>query len=97
MPSHTPEPVAVDIDLDANGALTEVHYPLGGAAQLWDEIHPAQYTLAVNLDAIVDGTHYPDRQTTTFGLREVHGACTQLVINGRPIFLRGTLEYCIFH
>jgi beta-galactosidase/beta-glucuronidase len=31
-----------------------------------------------------------------FGFREVKTAGTQLVLNGRPLFLRGTLECCIF-
>src|SRR5205823_6343129 len=32
----------------------------------------------------------------TFGLREVGVTGTQLAINGRPIFIRGTLECCAY-
>jgi hypothetical protein len=93
---QTPEPVAVDVDLEAGGMQTEVSYALGDDAQLWDEFHPALYRLAVDLEALVDGASYVDRQTTTFGLREVHIDGTQLAINGRKLFIRGTLECCIF-
>ena len=93
---HTPDPVVADLELDAHGATAEVDYPLGDAAQLWDEFHPALYTLTVELEAIVAGSQYADRRTTTFGLREVRAEGTQLTINGRRMFLRGTLECCIF-
>ena len=68
-------------------------YPLGKDAQTWDEFHPALYRLAVTLDAGEAGAH---RREVTFGLREIGTRGTQFVLNGRPIFLRGTLECCIF-
>ncbi len=37
-----------------------------------------------------------DRRVLRFGLREVGVQGTQITLNGRPIFLRGTLECCIF-
>ncbi len=95
-PTHTPAPVAVQIDLDVVGSLVEIDYPLGDEARLWDEFDPALYALSVDIDATVDGDHFTDRYATTFGLREVHVDGTQLAINGRKIFLRGTLECCIF-
>jgi hypothetical protein len=93
---HAPAPLSVDVDLDAGGALAEVDYALGDDAPLWDEFHPALYTLAVELDAQIDDARYTDRRTTSFGLREVHVDGTQLAINGRKLFIRGTLECCIF-
>jgi hypothetical protein len=95
-PAQELEPVVVQIDLGAEGALAEVDYSLGEHARLWDEFDPALYSLSVELDATVDGQRYTDRRTTSFGLREVHIQGTQLAINGRTIFLRGTLECCIF-
>jgi hypothetical protein len=98
-PAHagpTPEPKVVDVELDVDGGRIDVDYPLGEAARLWDEFEPALYSLAVEIDATVGGEHHTDRRATTFGLREVHVDGTQLAINGRKIFLRGTLECCIF-
>jgi hypothetical protein len=37
-----------------------------------------------------------DQTTIQFGMREVGTQGTRIAINGRPIFLRGTLECCIF-
>ncbi len=68
-------------------------YPLGAEAQAWDEFHPALYRLAVTLDA---GDAGIDRREVVFGLREIATRGTQLVLNGRPLLLRGTLECCIF-
>ncbi|MFO8012058.1 MAG: glycoside hydrolase [Phycisphaerae bacterium] len=68
-------------------------YPLGAEAQEWDEFHPALYRMTVTLEAGEAGT---DRREVVFGLREIRARGTQLVLNGRPLFLRGTLECCIF-
>ena len=74
--------------------------PLGDAARLWDEFSPALYGLTVSLRArpldSVEGPVWRATAETTFGLREIATRGTQFVLNGRPIFLRGTLECCIF-
>jgi hypothetical protein len=93
---HWPEPLSLDIDLGADGARVEASYALGDGAQLWDEFHPALYALTVELDATIDGEHHNDRYSTSFGLREIGRDGSQLTINGRKLFLRGTLECCIF-
>lgn len=54
----------------------------------WDEFHPNLHTLT---------TRIGDEVTTRrFGVRSISGEGGQLRINGRPVFLRGTLECCIF-
>lgn len=93
---HTPAPLALDLALPAEGATLEVSYPLGEAAHLWDEFSPALYALELELEATVGGRQCHESRTVTFGLREISVSGTQLAINGRPIFLRGTLECCIF-
>jgi hypothetical protein len=39
---------------------------------------------------------YEDVRSVTFGIRDLGSDGTQLTINGRKMFLRGTLECCIF-
>ncbi|MBK9139660.1 MAG: discoidin domain-containing protein [Verrucomicrobia bacterium] len=56
---------------------------------LWDEFSPQQYQLVA---ALPNGS----TRTVTFGLRDVSTSGTQLTINGRKTFLRGTLECAIF-
>ena len=50
----------------------------------------------MQLDVQSGGAEHHAEHTVTFGLREIAPQGTQLAINGRPIFLRGTLECCIF-
>ena len=104
---HTPAPRQAEFSFSAQGGLADqgfgtggghvdVDYPLGDDALAWDEFCPALYALTVDLDAVVDGVHYHEQRRLSFGLREIGVQGTQLAINGRPIFLRGTLECCIF-
>jgi len=91
---HRPPPLVLRAAYRAEGPTTiEADYPLGPDARMWDEFHPVLYRLAVEV-AGPDGL--ADRRTVTFGLRHIETRGTQFVLNGRPIFLRGTLECCIF-
>jgi hypothetical protein len=69
---------------------------LGPDAALWDEFSPHLHELLVRTSGISDGVDLADERITRFGLREVGVDGTQITINGRPTFLRGTLECCIF-
>lgn len=60
--------------------------------RLWDELHPHLYELSAQ--ATIDG-HEAKRQTS-FGMRQISNKDARLQINGQPLFLRGTLECCIF-
>ncbi len=62
------------------------------AAKLWDEFEPSLYTLDLSLAA----GHYMDRREVSFGLRNISTRGTQFLLNGRPVFLRGTVECNIF-
>ena len=72
--------------------VVKMDYPLGEDALLWDEFNPNVYELHMNLESKkeTDGT------TVDFGLREIRTDGTRFAINGRPLFLRGTLECAIF-
>lgn len=91
-PGHAPAPLTLAVDIPRHGATIHVEYPLGEEALLWDEFSPALYQLECQLTTAA-GTAVC---TTTFGLRDVATRGTQLTVNGRSIFLRGTLECCIF-
>lgn len=66
---------------------------LGDDAQLWSEFTPNVYTLSAKMKADENET---DLYSTDFGLRDIGKQGRQFTINGNPIFLRGTLECCIF-
>lgn len=55
---------------------------------LWDEFSPVLYRLTVAAGE--------DIYETQFGLREISIQGRQLMLNGRPLYLRGTVENCCF-
>jgi hypothetical protein len=59
----------------------------------WDEFSPVLYYLEAKLDS---GGNVLQTQTSSFGFREVKTEGKSLLINGSPLFLRGTLECAIF-
>lgn len=61
-----------------------------GPVHYWDEFAPGLYELQANLN------HGADIKSTTFGYREFAAQGTQFTMNGRPVFLRGTLECSVF-
>jgi hypothetical protein len=67
----------------------EFTYNLGQEAKLWDEFEPNVYQM--NLSG-----ENGDTLTEDFGFRNISFENRQLVINGRPSYLRGTLECAIF-
>ncbi len=69
----------------------------GGQAELevdvadekpWDEFSPNLTELTVTLG--------DDQRTVSFGMRKFAARGTQFTLNGRPIYLRGTLECSVF-
>ncbi|MEI6948648.1 sugar-binding domain-containing protein [Paraflavisolibacter sp. H34] len=81
------------VDVKGDSALLEAVYPMGDAPLLWDEFHPNLYSLQVQLTGKNGGA---EEKNIPFGMREFAARGTQFNINGRPIFLRGTLECAIF-
>ena len=56
--------------------------------RLWNEFTPNLYQLTVT-----DGQQ---QKSITFGMRSFKAQGNRLLVNGKPTFLRGTLECCIF-
>lgn len=73
-------------DIFVNDTVFHVQLPPG--AELWDEFHPVLHTVPV--------VYRGDTIPVTFGLREIATDGPRLLLNGRPIRLRGTVENCCF-
>jgi hypothetical protein len=71
----------------------EVTCLMGDHAKLWDEFEPNLYRMKVEMS---DGDGFKQNREVTFGMREFKSSGTQFTINGRHVFLRGTLECAIF-
>ncbi len=75
-----------------NNQELEIVYPMGDTPLLWDEFQPNVYTMHLELE---NETGYTSKKIN-FGMREFKTEGTNFIINGRPVFLRGTLECAIF-
>jgi len=71
-----------------------IDYPMGNKIQLWSEFTPSLYKLSVTLIGSKGETI--DQKSEDFGMREFKANGTHFEVNGHQIFLRGTLECCIF-
>jgi len=90
--AKTGQSLSIPISWTAQGSSVESICPMGDDCQLWDEFRPNLYTMTVELK----GPNGQDRTSVQFGMREVGTQGTRIALNGTPIFLRGTLECCIF-
>lgn len=72
--------------------VVEGKVPMGTSPALWDEFRPNLYSLHI----LLESEKGKDVQKELFGMREWATQGTQFLLNGRPVFLRGTLECAIF-
>lgn len=81
-------PVCQAMVKEAEGNRLVFEAGLGDQVLQWDEYTPNLYQLTVRAGE--------DVYETTFGMRNISVEGRQLYINGRPLFLRGTVENCCF-
>lgn len=93
---HDVAPLVREIVLAGKETQIDLTLPLCDGAHLWDEHHPALYELTANLRVEGDGETITSEVKRVSGLRKVAVEGRRILVNGRPIFLRGTLECCIF-
>jgi hypothetical protein len=79
----------VNVSWAPEGGSFDARVPLWPGVPAWDEHAPALLALTATM---ANG----ESRRVEFGLREIGAAGTQFTINGRRIFLRGTLECAIF-
>ena len=88
VPSLT-SPLKADTGLSS----ISLRLPMGNNVQLWDEFTPVLYHLTTSVT-------FANRQVASkevqFGMRNIQAKGTRLEVNGRPVFLRGTVNNCEF-
>lgn len=84
--------VQVEVDAKNSDGHIEAAVDMGKDLKIWSEHTPNVYRMNVLLQSS-DGI---DRKTYDFGFREFKANGTRFEVNGQPVFLRGTLECCIF-
>ena len=80
------------LSIDPGLSRNSVEFLVGKDVALWDEFSASTYDLDISLDSKNGKSFY----STVLGFRKVETSGGQILINGRPIFLRGTLECSIF-
>ncbi|MCX2479813.1 beta-glucuronidase [Pedobacter sp. MC2016-15] len=98
--SHQVTPVISDFRIVNGAGQLEMTLAMGDKMQTWDEFDPALYRLSVVLSPSTpkSAKKSPEKVQTdvTFGMREFKASGRQFEINGRPVFLRGTVNNCEF-
>jgi len=81
-----------DLNIHSGENKAILSYPMGDNPKQWDEFYPNLYVLQTELQTKAGN----DLTEKTFGMREFSTKGTQISLNGNPVFIRGTLECCIF-
>lgn len=81
-----------NISLTEGDQIVDLIYPMGDSFKLWSELTPNVYELTVSLNT--EG--YNSTKQTTFGMREIRRQGASVLLNDKKVFMRGTLECCIF-
>jgi len=81
-----------DFTIQPGENIVKMNYQLGDDALLWDEFNPNVYELLLEMRYKTG----EDIKRIDFGLRNLKVENSVLTINGRRVFLRGTLECAIF-
>jgi hypothetical protein len=87
-----------ELSVETNGRNTVVEftYEPGPEAPLWDEFNPALIRLSLALDAQSGGSTFSHTHAVRFGLRDFTRDGNRLLLNGRPVFLRGRIDCANF-
>jgi hypothetical protein len=72
---------------------SEVVVRLAEPALAWDEFHPVRYHVRVRLDGSKGSR---DEGSATFGFRHIERVGKEIRLNGRRLFLRGTLDCAVY-
>ncbi|MBB4034978.1 hypothetical protein GGR21_000865 [Dysgonomonas hofstadii] len=69
---------------------------LGKNIKLWDEFNPNIYKITCQLNTSTDKAKYQHEKSADFGMREVKQGKNHVLINNRPVHLRGNVENAVF-
>ncbi len=92
--THSAATLMETISVSGAGQVVELEYRLGKDAMYWSEFSPALYRMEVRMKD--SHGELIDHRVENFGLRQFRTNGTRFEVNGHPVFLRGTLECCIF-
>lgn len=77
---------------DQGAQTVEAELPITTAIQTWSEFEPNRYLLTAELKS----TYGSNKMEIPFGFRSIERSGKQILLNGQPIFLRGTLDCAVY-
>lgn len=80
------------MEIPSGEMILDFYCSLGDRVRNWSELTPVLYDLKVSVQA---GQKKAEGYAM-FGMREIRRDSSSLLLNGNEIFLRGTLECCVF-
>ena len=86
------EPVKVSFAGNMSGERRLLAVPFPEDAALWDEFTPVLHELKVS----IRGEGFTDEIRTRFGFCEYGSNGRQITVNGKPVFLRGRHDACVW-
>lgn len=87
LPIHT-----YQIRLHNKKQIIHLEYPAPKTMKCWDEFHPVLYEMTATLACEQNN----DTKSAVFGMRVLGTQGRKILLNGRQISLRGTLDCCIY-
>lgn len=87
-----------DVPVSVNDSIVtfEEVIQLGKNIKLWDEFNPNVYNITCQLNTSSDKGKYQHEKSATFGMREVKQGKNHVLVNNRPVHLRGNVENAVF-
>lgn len=81
------------VNLHNKNNIIKCIYKINENIELWNEHNPYLYKLTCKL---LKGSTIVDKKVMEFGMREISTEGRHILLNGERIFLRGTLDCCIY-
>jgi hypothetical protein len=80
-------------DITSSDSALQLVFPMGENFKTWDEFDPNLYEMSIVLQTDKKDI---DERRVLFGMRDFSINNTRFYVNGNQIFLRGTVENCVF-
>lgn len=87
---------SITISIVDSVVVVKTEWPLGDTLFLWDEFHPSLYKMDVRWEYRIGDTSFDETYAVRFGVRTLETRGTEFRINGRPLFIRGTVNCAEF-
>ncbi|HYW35218.1 MAG TPA: glycoside hydrolase family 2 TIM barrel-domain containing protein [Balneolaceae bacterium] len=87
------KPLSSHFSINSADTTLTINYPMGEHVQKWSAIHPNLYRLKAKL-SLPNGSI--DTKKVQFGMRNFTIQGTRFAVNGKPIFIRGTVNNANF-